>query len=171
MNALPQNPAGWLVSEKLDGCRCILTDGGTLLSRHGKRFNPPSWFMEGMPKGVRLDGELWNYRGGFDELVSAIQRRANPWDGVRFMVFDIAVLRVPIESRLAALGRLQLPPHVGLVPHRPCLSQADLDATEAAIVAGGGEGLCLRAPQSFYRPGNFLKVKRLFPDLNRSILD
>ena len=37
--------------------------------------------------------------------------------------------------------------------------------------AAGGEGVCLRAPHSFYRPGDFIKVKRLFPDLNRAHLD
>ena len=168
---IPSNPAGWLLSEKLDGVRCLLAENGTLLSRHGKRFTPPQWFLDGLPKGVRLDGELWTQRGDFDGLVSAIQRHRNPWENVRFMVFDLAALRMPIEARHAALARLQLPSHVQLVGHRPCLSQADLDDTEAATVQAGGEGLILRAPQSCYRPHVFAKVKRLFPEINRSILD
>ena len=80
------NPAGWLMSEKLDGCRCFLTEAGALLARNGKRWNPPAWFMEGMPRGVRLDGELFTHRGDFDGLVSSIQRKRNAWEGVRFMV-------------------------------------------------------------------------------------
>jgi ATP-dependent DNA ligase len=87
------------------------------------------------------------------------------------MVFDLAQLRMPIEARHAALGRLHLPPWVQLVEHRPCLSQDDLDATEAATVQAGGEGLVLRERGSFYRPGNFIKCKRLTKDLDRSILD
>jgi len=165
------NFTGYWLSEKLDGCRCILTESGTLLTRNGKRWNPPAWFMAGMPRGVRLDGELFTQRGDFDGLVSAIQRKHDPWEGVTFQIFDLAALRMPIEARLARLATLPLPSHCQLVPHRVCKGTGDLDATEAAIVAAGGEGLCLRAPGSHYRPGGFVKVKRLFPDLNRSILD
>jgi DNA ligase-1 len=165
------NPTGYWLSEKMDGCRAILTESGALLTRNGKRWNPPPWFMAGMPRGVRLDGELFTQRGDFDGLVSAIQRKRNPWEGVRFMVFDLATLRMPIEARHAALARLQLPPWVELLPHRPCLSQEDLDAEETAIVRNGGEGVCLRAPGSTYKPFGYVKIKRLNPDLNRSILD
>jgi DNA ligase-1 len=170
MNALPPNVTGFLMSEKLDGCRCVLEDG-VLLSRHGRRFKAPPSFMAGMPKNIRLDGELWMGRNTFDQLVSSIQRRKSDWAGVRYMVFDLARLNVPIEQRHAALERLTLPAWVEVLKHRPCLSQDDLDATEAAIVAGGGEGLCLREAGSFYRPHGFWKVKRLTKDLDRSILD
>ena len=165
------NPAGYWLSEKLDGCRCFLTESGRMLSRNGRDFRPPAWFTAGLPKGIRLDGELFAGRGGFDELVSTIQRKGSDWEGITFQIFDLAQLRQPIENRLAALARLSLPPHCQLVPHRVCVGSQDLDATEAAIVAEGGEGVCLRAPESYYRPGNFWKIKRLFADLNRSVLD
>jgi len=169
MNRILTNLAGWIMSEKLDGARCIWT-GSHFTSRNGRDFNPPAWWLEGMPD-CRLDGELWNHRGGFDELVSAIQRKRNAWEGVTFQIFDLAVLRTPIEARHAALARLQLPAHAQLVPHRACLSMGDLDATEAEIVKAGGEGVVLREAASLYTPTGFVKVKRLFPDLNRSILD
>ncbi len=127
--------------------------------------------MAGMPRGVRLDGELFAGRGMFDFLVSEIQRRGSDWRGITFEVFDMAILRTPIESRLRLLAGLRLPAHVGLVTHRPCLGWSDLDESEAAIVAGGGEGLCLREAGSFYRPHGFWKVKRLTKDMDRSILD
>jgi DNA ligase-1 len=170
MNALPPNVTGFLMSEKLDGCRCVLEDG-VLLSRHGRRFKAPPSFMAGMPKNIRLDGELWMGRNTFDQLVSSIQRRKSDWAGVRYMVFDLARLNVPIEQRHAALERLTLPAWVEVLKHRPCLSQDDLDATEAQVVGMGGEGLCIRPPASFYTPSCFVKVKRLHPDLNRSQLD
>jgi DNA ligase-1 len=165
-STLPENPVGWWMSEKLDGVRCVL-ESGTLLSRHGRRFNAPAWFMAGMPRGVRLDGELWMGKNTFDSLVSSIQRRKSDWQGIRFMVFDLAALRMPIEQRHAALERLTLPAWVEVLKHRLCRSQADLDATEAATVKAGGEGLCIRPPHSFYTPNGFIKCKRLFPDLNR----
>jgi len=163
------DPSGWWLSEKLDGVRCGFS-GHVFQSRHGRIFTPPAWWLDAMP-ACRLDGELYAGRGGFDELVSAIQRKRNPWENVTFQVFDLAQLRQPIEDRLATLAALPLPPHVALVPHRLCRSQADLDAEETAIVAAGGEGICLRAPGSTYTPGGFVKIKRLFPDLNRSQLD
>jgi DNA ligase-1 len=169
VNEIPQNVAGWLASPKLDGCRCFWT-GNTFASRHGRIFTPPASWLAGMP-ACRLDGELYAGIQSFDELVSAIQRNRNPWENVTFQIFDLGQLRQPIESRLAALASLPLPPHCQLVPHRPLEGLDDLDRMEAEIVAAGGEGVCIREPGSFYRPNGFLKVKRLFPDLNRSILD
>jgi len=169
MNAIPNNVAGFWLSEKLDGVFCRWT-GTAYQTRNGHRLTPPAWWLVSMPP-VMLDGELWNHRGGFDELVSAIQRKRNPWEGVSFQVFDMPILRVPFEQRIAALGRLQLPEHCHLLPHRVCDGRDDLDSTEVEIVAAGGEGCVLRAPGSFYRPGNFTKIKRIYPDLNRSQLD
>jgi DNA ligase-1 len=169
MNGIPANPAGWLASEKLDGVRCTFT-GHAFTSRHGNIFTPPASWFEGMP-AARLDGELYAGIQSFDELVSTIQKRGSEWEGITFQVFDLAVMRQPIESRLATLASLALPPHCKLVPHRPLAGMDDLDRMEAEIVAAGGEGLILRAPNSYYAPSNFRKVKRLFPDLDRSILD
>ena len=169
MNTLPDNPAGWWISEKYDGVRAIWT-GAAFLSRNGHKFTPPGWWLEGMPD-CRLDGELWMGRGRFDFLVSQIQTKGSEWDGITFQIFDLAALRLPFEQRIATLARLALPSHCRLVPHRVCKGHSDLDATEADVVAAGGEGLVLRRPGSFYRPNDFLKVKRLFPDLNRSQLD
>jgi DNA ligase-1 len=157
------------MSEKLDGARCIFT-GTAFLSRNGHRFTPPVFWLEGMPP-CRLDGELYAGKQSFETLVSTIQRKGSEWDGITFQIFDLAAPRMPIEARLATLAKLPLPPHCGLVPHRPCRGAQDLDDAEAAIVAAGGEGLCIRPPGSRYRPGNFIKIKRLFPDLNRSHLD
>jgi DNA ligase-1 len=169
MNDIPQNVAGWLASPKLDGVRCLFT-GSAFVSRHGRIFTPPASWLAGMP-ACRLDGELYAGIQSFDELVSAIQRKRNPWENVTFQIFDLAQLRQPIESRLAKLATLTLPLHCQLVPHRPLAGMNDLDRMEAEIVAAGGEGVCIREPGSTYRPNGFLKVKRLFPDLNRSILD
>jgi DNA ligase-1 len=52
------DPTGWWMSEKLDGVRCYW-NGETFLSRNGKRYDVPAFFVEGLPKTVSLDGELW----------------------------------------------------------------------------------------------------------------
>jgi DNA ligase-1 len=165
----PFDPAGWWMSEKLDGCRCIF-DGKRFMSRNGRTFSAPGSWHEGMPD-CRLDGEIYAGKRSFESLVSTIQKRGSEWEGITFQIFDLAELRQPIESRLAKLSRLTLPPHCQLVPHRVCGGAQDVDETEQAIVAAGGEGLCLRPAGSSYRPGGFIKVKRLYPDLNRSQLD
>jgi DNA ligase 1 len=169
MNKIPANVAGWLASPKIDGVRCLFT-GSAFVSRHGRIFTPPASWLAGMP-ACRLDGELYAGIQSFDELVSAIQRKRNPWENVTFQVFDLAQLRQPIESRLAMLAGLDLPGHCQIVPHRPLADHADLDRMESDIVARGGEGVCIRPPGSYYAPSNFIKVKRIFPDLNRSVLD
>ena len=86
------DPAGWLVSEKLDGVRG-LWDGGALVFRSGLPIAAPAWFTHRLPSGVRLDGELWLARGQF-EAVSGVVRKAVPvdaeWRAVRYQLFDTA---------------------------------------------------------------------------------
>lgn len=50
------DPAGWLMSEKLDGVRAYW-DGKQFLSRQGNLYLAPEWFVAGLPD-VPLDGEL-----------------------------------------------------------------------------------------------------------------
>jgi DNA ligase-1 len=169
MNQIPQNVAGWLASPKLDGVRSFWT-GSAFISRNGRVFTPPASWLAGMP-ACRLDGELYAGLNSFETLVSIIQKRGSEWEGITFQVFDLAQLRQPIEARLATLAALPLPPHCQLVPHRPLADLDDLDKMESAIVLSGGEGVCLREPGSFYRPGNFWKIKRQHPDLKRNHLD
>ena len=163
---IPADVTGWWVSEKLDGIRAIWT-GTALLTRNGKRLNAPKWFTDSMPD-IRLDGEIWMGRGTFDKLVSTIQRKASDWSGVEFHVFDVQAPGA-FEERQHLLNR-QLPRHVRVIPHLECAGHDALDAMEAAVVNAGGEGLVIRRPGHKYRPGragDVVKVKRLFPDLDR----
>jgi DNA ligase 1 len=52
------------MSEKLDGVRCYW-NGKRMYTRNGKRFYPPKWFKDGLPKDLALDGELWTKRDDF----------------------------------------------------------------------------------------------------------
>lgn len=163
---IPADVTGWWVSEKLDGVRAIWT-GTALLSRHGKRLNAPEWFTASLPD-IRLDGELWMGRGTFDKLRSKIQTKGGDWSGVEFHVFDVQAPGT-FEERQAKLCR-PLPRHVKAVPHLELSGHDALDAMEAAVVNAGGEGCVIRRPGSPYRPGrvgDVVKIKRLFPDLDR----
>jgi DNA ligase-1 len=147
--------------------RAIWT-GNKLISRHGRDLNAPEWFTAGLPKSIRLDGELWMGRGTFDKLVSTLQKKNSDWSGVEFHVFDVQAVGT-FEERQHLLNR-PMPRHVKAIPHLECAGHEALDAMEAAVVSAGGEGLVIRRPGHLYRPGragDVVKVKRLFPDLDR----
>ena len=166
-DSIPADVRGWWVSEKYDGVRAVWT-GSRLLSRNGKDLKAPAWFTRDLPN-VRLDGELWMGRGTFDQLVSVIQRKGGDWDGVMFMVFEIAGPGT-FEERNSALASVPLPGHCRLVSHYKLSSSSMLDAMEVTIVHGGGEGCVIRRPGSLYRPGrcgDTIKVKRLVSDVDR----
>jgi DNA ligase 1 len=165
VNEIPENITDYLASEKLDGVRAFWT-GSEFMTRHGKVLSMPEWFKEGMPD-IRLDGELWMGNGTFAELQSEMQRKGGDWRGIRFMIFDMAVLRVSTIDRIKALESLDLPAHCTVISHATMQHHAELDAMEEHIVTRGGEGICLRHKDEFYRPNNFIKVKRLFPDMER----
>src|SRR5207244_5075318 len=57
------DPAGWWLSEKLDGVRAYW-DGNHFLSRLGNIYHAPDWLTTGLPKEP-LDGELWLGRKQF----------------------------------------------------------------------------------------------------------
>jgi len=167
-NQIPEDVTGWLASVKFDGVRGIW-NGRKLLSRNGKDLKAPASFTAGLPKNVRLDGELWMGPQTFDKLVSTIQKKGGDWNGVRFMIFDLAEPGT-IEERIEALGKIKLPPHASAVIHVPLRDHADLDNMERMIVANGGEGCVIRRPGCKYRPGRMgdvIKVKRLVADADR----
>jgi DNA ligase-1 len=56
-----ENLSDYWLSEKYDGIRGFW-DGRQLLSRNGKVFNPPAWFVKDWPSAA-FEGELWAGRG------------------------------------------------------------------------------------------------------------
>ena len=67
------DPAGHLVSEKLDGVRA-LWDGRVLRFRSGGLIAAPAWFTARLP-AEPLDGELWLGRGRFEALSGGVRRQ------------------------------------------------------------------------------------------------
>src|SRR4051794_15555261 len=67
------DPAGWWLSEKLDGVRAFW-DGKQFWSRLGNPFHAPDWFVAGLPDAP-LDGELWLGRKQFQRAVSIVRRQ------------------------------------------------------------------------------------------------
>lgn len=92
-------PINWIMSEKFDGYRAVFyyVDGkGVFVSRSGKRYYPPKWFIDSMPpknllKKDKLDGELWAGRDNFEDM--GIVRKKEPidseWGNIVYMVYDV----------------------------------------------------------------------------------
>ena len=163
------DPAGFLVSEKLDGVRA-LWDGQQLRFRSGRSIAAPTWFTQRLP-AEPLDGELWLGRSRFEAL-SGLVRRANPddagWQALRYQVFELPAAAATFAERAARLQTLAAQQAAGspwaALPHEPAQGRAWLAQRLAAVVAAGGEGLMLHradAPQASGRGPWLYKHKPL----------
>ena len=112
-----QDVSEWFVSEKFDGQRCIWDGGWSrgkskkvvpyanvakderyvneqvctgLWSRYGNVIHAPDYFLDSLPVGVWLDGELWLDRGRFQSLRSIVSRlEPGPeWKDIRYLLID-----------------------------------------------------------------------------------
>lgn len=107
---------GWFVSEKLDGVRCFWDGGITtgnpirdvpwantgnknrlvpratgLWSRYGNVICAPDWFIESLPQGRLLDGELWLAHKCLEETRSIVSRHEpdGRWRAITYNLFDM----------------------------------------------------------------------------------
>jgi len=164
------DPAGYLVSEKLDGVRA-LWDGTTLRFRSGRVVAAPAWFTAKLPD-TALDGELWIARGRFDTL-SGIVRKNQPvdaeWHQVKYMVFELPAYENlatrPFEQRSAQLQTVVQNaawPQLQAIEQFKVANRATLQGKLQDVVQGGGEGLMLHlasAPVMAGRSQVLLKLK------------
>ena len=159
------DPAGWFLSEKLDGTRAYW-DGRQFLSRQGNRFFAPEWFVAGLPLEP-LDGELWIGRKQFQRTVSIVRRQdgGDHWKEVRFLVFDAPAHDGPFEERMDLVNLIMTmnrPAYAQSHAHELCQGIGHLETMLAQVEAQGGEGLMLRRPGSTYEAGRsdtLLKLK------------
>lgn len=160
------DPAGYLVSEKLDGVRAFW-DGQRLRTRGGLLIAAPGWFTQKLP-GVALDGELWMGRGRFDLLSGAV-RQAEPdeaaWRLISFRVFEMPGAAGPFEQRAQRLRQVVEQAQFGglhWVPQEVVADRSALERRLAEVVAAGGEGLMLHKADAPYTTGRsdvLLKLK------------
>ncbi len=161
------DPAGFLVSEKLDGVRAFW-DGEVLRFRGGGVIAAPPWFLARLPR-VALDGELWLGRGRFEELSALARRQQAPdaaWQQVRFMVFELPGAAGSFAARHARLQALIDPllwPQLFSVEQHVVPSNAALHARLQAVVKAGGEGLMLHRADAPYVTGRQAVLLKLKP--------
>lgn len=163
----------WLMSEKLDGCWARWTGSTTmqLMSKTGKVFVAPDWFLSDLPAGVTLDGELFKGRNTFQQLVSTVRKKApvdDEWKNVIFSVFDAPSSWAPVENRIEYyLLALEGCKYATGIRHSVCESNEHAFDTYERIIRDGGEGVMFRRPGAFYIAGesdNILRLKPVYTD-------
>lgn len=169
------DPAGWWMSEKLDGVRAYW-DGSTFWSRLGNEFLAPDWFVEGLPS-TPLDGELWMDRGAFQKTVGIVKRqdRGKLWSGLKYVVFDAPGHTGAFEDRISFLHETLAPgvvEYAHALEHLLCEGFDHLIDELKRIEKLGGEGVMLRQQKSLYvgsRSSTLLKVKT-FQDAEAKVI-
>ncbi|KAN0060697.1 hypothetical protein ACQY0O_007355 [Thecaphora frezii] len=158
----PMDPAGWWVSEKLDGVRAYW-DGQRLYSRQKLEWNAPAWWKNRLPKDITLDGELWIRRGAFDQTSRVCRTtKSSEWRNIKYMIFDSPSMSArPVEERWAELAKRFGTTEGGdidklggteikLVHHVQCRGREHMLEMLNDVNSKGGEGLMLRRPGSRY---------------------
>jgi DNA ligase-1 len=150
------------VSEKLDGVRARW-DGKQLVSRGGKIFMAPEWFVQNFPDRP-LDGELWMGRGRYEDVVSVVRKQKpdDGWKSVKFMVFDLPTHGGIFTERVKAMRQLAATPYLEVIEQfRVDSNKALMDKLDD-LVRQGGEGFTLHRQNALYHSGrsdDLLKVK------------
>lgn len=166
-----QDIKNWIMSEKLDGVRCVW-DGEKMLTRNGNLFYPPDYFIKDFPKDMILDGELFIDRGEFQKTVSIVRRqdKGDGWKQIKYLVFDGPAISGVFSKRLKVLEETLSKidsPYIKLHKHEVCKNPEHLEKEMKRITGLGGEGVMLRDPKSKYehrRVKTMLKVKEFHDD-------
>jgi DNA ligase-1 len=152
-----QTVDGWVASEKFDGVRGYW-DGQSLWTRGGKAVVLPDSWLECLPAGVALDGELFAGNGGQRKAASAV--RWGKFDStMRFVAFDCPSRSGDWLSRLAGIVENSI---VKPVTAQTVETIDHALAVMRQVQGRGGEGLMLRHPSLPYAPGRtdlMLKLK------------
>lgn len=170
-----EDPTGWWMSEKLDGVRAYW-DGSKFISRLGNEYHAPDFFKREMPRGIKLDGELFAGRKKFQETVSTVRKLvpSEPeWSNITYVVFDTLSDDGTFEERQETLRNLErLAQSRGehtwrVLKQEVCKGVDHLRHRLVEIETVGGEGVMLRQPGSKYEAGRshtLLKVKSFYDD-------
>lgn len=162
-----KNIIGWMMSEKLDGVRGFW-NGKELISRGGKVFNPPKWWLKNLPP-FAIDGELWTKRNDFENIVSIVRSKKDKgWNTIKLMVFEVPNQTGGLLTRLNILDNyLNKTPseYIKIIKQVSIKTKLELELFLEKIIKNKGEGVVVRNPKKLYQTGRLssaLKVKKYF---------
>ncbi len=195
-------PEDWFMSEKKDGYRSTfqyINGKGTFLSRTGKPFNAPQWFIDAMPppkflKKDILDGELWAGRDNF-EMMGVVRKKVpidEEWIDIQFHVYDIVngantfVKRLErlfdivsfTENRWNHLVKTKqiTSPYSNLTCPIQYTEQIKIDSIKTmetyyqSILKKGGEGIMIKHPLCPYEKGRSSYLLKYKPVFDREAI-
>ena len=158
----------WVWSEKYDGVRAYW-DGQHLLSRSGKIYFAPEWFIKQLPPFL-IDGELWLGRGEFQQTVSIVRKKKpdEMWANIHYMIFEVPHQKGGLLERLSVLSAY-LKGHpsgvIRVIVQKPLYSDKEVRQHLKEVVDEGGEGIVIRRADLPYMVGRLktaLKVKPFY---------
>ena len=197
-----QPPIGWRASEKFDGYRALFyynEEGDPMfVSRVGKKFNAPEWFLKAMPqakllKGMILDGELWAGRENFQMMGTVRKKIPVPeeWTDIQYVVYDITNLDdMGFTKRLTTLKKIinvsnakwkstkkdiEYPFHnvenpLLFTPQKKITSIKMMEKYYQGIIANGGEGIMIKHPECMYDNGRSSNMLKYKPSFDREAI-
>jgi DNA ligase-1 len=160
------DPTPYLVSEKLDGVRC-LWDGKHLRFRSGRLIHAPSWFTAGLPAHA-LDGELWMGRRSFERLSAAVRRQEPQdaeWKNITYQLYELPGGDGDFSARIKLLQTSVAQagvPWLHVLAQIPATDRAALRLQLTQLARVGGEGLVLHRADALWQTGRsdvLLKLK------------
>lgn len=154
----------YFIQPKLDGVRCLATAEG-LMTKNGNAISAPHIAEElQLPKGITLDGELYNHDLPFSEIVKRVRR--GDCEGLKLYVFDCytGLGLIPYSARRqGALSYIRNCRHVELVPQESSMQNipAGISRAMKRAVEQGFEGIILRTDSAWSagRSAHVLKLK------------
>mmetsp|Transcript_106561 Transcript_106561/g.159430 ORF Transcript_106561/g.159430 Transcript_106561/m.159430 type:complete len:268 (+) Transcript_106561:163-966(+) len=157
------DPTGYWISEKYDGIRAFWS-GEILVSRYGRTLPAPAWFLEKLPKGFPIDGELWAGYEKFGSLIKILKSSNDDyWGDCTLMAFDSPSETKNFEERIEILHKNATENDcLKFVPFVMCKGHDHLKQVLKEVQDRNGEGLMLRKAEANYDVGrsyNMLKVK------------
>ena len=184
---LPRSKAGYYITEKLDGNRCIAQwveeqDRWVFTSRSGKEMRV-QFNMRDMPKEYIYDGEVLSRdqiknpgQANFNALSGAVNSKYGDKSDLVYMVFDIIASAVPYSVRRHKLETIKQKVElynciesleVMILPIlQYCTDERDLEHAIPycldSVTKAGGEGLMINVGDRYYeqkRTDAILKVK------------
>lgn len=156
--------AGYVLTEKLDGCRAVWT-GSQLLTRTGKPIAAPADLLAALPQGLPLDMELWAGRDGYAQAQAATQH--GTWsERCALVAFDAPQATGAYAARRCTMLQAVLGAGHPLLHAVPLLTAGTHDtanaiATLRGVISVGGEGLMAWHPGRRWQAGRGTHVLKL----------
>lgn len=150
--------------KKLNGVRClafIKDDSVLYISRKGKAYETFDHWNDDLknlfPSGTILDGEAFNPKLGFQEIIRRVKRvktsRLNIEDDpLQYWIYDVVLPTFRYDERLEFLMKRSSTNHIKIVRTQLLESEAQLKQFHQQNLLNGFEGTMIRSRSGLYKP-------------------